>query len=405
MKILLINNNPVVSRLTALSARKEDIEIDEIQEVTELSSDKYDIVFVDADSWSKDVDDIIADNIKVQKRVLFYAQDDKEGKGSFDLTILKPFLPSEVSAVIRSVEEHKVEVEEPYELEEEKHFNILDQDNDEKRDELFSLDINKEEKINTELNAKQELTSSALENELEKIDVIASVDSFDKKLEDSFPLKTDEFDAELFEKEDLKTEIKKDELLLKNEDDLFELDLNDDKLSLDNDLFSEDKKSKENELDNDLLDFDFENNDEFDFGNEEMKEVKAVMSNISEDEVKKEKEEIKEKVETKIEETKILDGSEIANIKDILEDKQPDDSMSLDDLMTTSAPAMAVTSNLDADSELKVEKKKKSKKVKNGTELHSDVLLETLTSLPIESLRELLSGAKVNISIKFPKVK
>ena len=403
MKILLINNNPVVSRLTALSARKEDIEIDEIQEVTELSSDKYDIVFVDADSWSKDVDDIIADNIKVQKRVLFYAQDDKEGKGSFDLTILKPFLPSEVSAVIRSVEEHKVE--EPYELEEEKHFNILDQDNDEKRDELFSLDINKEEKINTELNAKQELTSSALENELEKIDVIASVDSFDKKLEDSFPLKTDEFDAELFEKEDLKTEIKKDELLLKNEDDLFELDLNDDKLSLDNDLFSEDKKSKENELDNDLLDFDFENNDEFDFGNEEMKEVKAVMSNISEDEVKKEKEEIKEKVETKIEETKILDGSEIANIKDILEDKQPDDSMSLDDLMTTSAPAMAVTSNLDADSELKVEKKKKSKKVKNGTELHSDVLLETLTSLPIESLRELLSGAKVNISIKFPKVK
>ena len=100
------------------------------------------------------------------------------------------------------------------------------------------------------------------------------------------------------------------------------------------------------------------------------------------------------------EETKILDGSEIANIKNILDNKS-DDSIQLDDLMTTPSPAMVVTNNVDK----KVEKKKKSKKSNNGSELHSDILLQTLTSLPIESLRELLSGARVNISIKFPKVK
>lgn len=385
MKILLINNNPVVSRLTALSARKEDIEIDEIQEVTELSSDKYDIVFVDADSWSKDVDDIIADNIKVQKRVLFYAQDDKDDKGSFDMTILKPFLPSEVSAVIRSIEES--EVEEPYEIEEEKHFNILDKSNETKREELFTLESDKEEK-----KEENELESVDLEKELEKVDALKSENSFEQQLEESFPLKDIELDDELFQKE----ELKKEEVSLKNEDDLFELDLNDDKLSLDNDLFVEEKVSKDETSTNDLLDFDFENAHEFDFGNEEAKEV---IPSVAKDVVKK------EKMDTIIEETKILDGSEIANIKDILENKQDDGSMKLDDLMTTSAPAMLLNDEKEVASPVKVEKKKKSKKSKSSSELHSDILLETLTSLPIESLRELLSGAKVNISIKFPKVK
>jgi len=111
MKILLINNNPVVSRLTALSARKEDIKIDEIQEVTELNSANYDIVFVDADSLTKDVRDVISENLKTQKSVLFYADGDEEEKDSFDISILKPFLPSEVSAVIRSVEASGLDLE------------------------------------------------------------------------------------------------------------------------------------------------------------------------------------------------------------------------------------------------------------------------------------------------------
>jgi len=391
MKILLINNNPVVSRLTALSARKEDIEIDEIQEVTELSSDKYDIVFVDADSWSKDVDDIIADNIKVQKRVLFYAQDDKDDKGSFDMSILKPFLPSEVSAVIRSVEESKPEALST--MKEENHFNILDQENSEVREELFTLNSDKES-----------LNHIDLEDELVKIDASKTVETFDEKLEESFPLMSDALDDELFEKEELKIETKIDDASLKSKDDLFELDLNDDKLSLDDELFIEDKVLDASSENSDLLDFDYEKNDEFDLEDEEVKEL---ISDISSDEKKKENisdiltdETKKEKSDNMTEETKILDGSEIANIKNILDNKS-DDSIQLDDLMTTPSPAMVVTNNVDK----KVEKKKKSKKSNNGSELHSDILLQTLTSLPIESLRELLSGARVNISIKFPKVK
>ena len=34
MKILLVNSNPVVSRLTALSARKESVKLDEIKDIS-----------------------------------------------------------------------------------------------------------------------------------------------------------------------------------------------------------------------------------------------------------------------------------------------------------------------------------------------------------------------------------
>jgi len=185
MRILLINNNPVVSRLTALSARKEEIEIDEIQEVTELSSDNYDIVFVDADSLSKDVYDIISEHIKVQKKVLFYAQDDKEEKELFDTTILKPFLPSEVSAVIRSVEENDVLLSEKSEVKEDANYNVLA--DTEKREKLFSLDEDSSD------------TSIAKEKEI-KDELSTEEDSFDKQLEKSFPLKNIELEEDILDK-------------------------------------------------------------------------------------------------------------------------------------------------------------------------------------------------------------
>jgi len=427
MKILLINNNPVVSRLTALSARKEDIEIDEIQEVTELSSDKYDIVFVDADSWSKDVQDVISENIKVQKTVLFYAQDDKEETEAFDLTILKPFLPSEVSSVIRSVEESVSKVEETKSADV-KHYEVLNDRKDE-TDELLTLDDIKEEVSLTSTEKSEELSLTS--ETLKSGDV-----TFDKKLEEAFPLRVNDFDDDLFKEVSVEKEstvadeslTKKDDddlfkelsvekestvtdesLTKKDEDDLFELDLNDDKLSFEDELFSKDTfvataaatavgatvatavaASKD-----EVLDFDFEKSDELSFDDKEEVKIETKTETDINTETEKEQKNNMENSEM----TKILDKSEIDNIKEILEE-DTSNNLELEDLMTTAVPVMSVTEGLEA----KVEKKK-SKKAKNATNIHSDVLLETLTSLPIESLRELLSGAKVSIKIKFPKTR
>jgi len=380
MKILLINNNPVVSRLTALSARKEDIEIDEIQEVTELNSDSYDIVFVDGDSWTKDVRDVISENIKVQKSVLFYADGEEDEKKDFDLSILKPFLPSEVSAVIRSVEKSKSMVTVKDEtLMDDNHFNILDDSNELEKEVLFDLSSSSIEKD---------------EKEVEDNFSLDEKDTFDTKLEEAFPLKINSLDDDLFEDKVEDIIEKKEEKEQNNElekeldeinEDLFELDLEDEnKFSLDNELFSEENKESSND---DLLDLDVNSN-----------------------EIKLEDEENREEMTLKVEEesveleelepaTKILDENEIENIKGLLSEDTSND-MVLEDLM----PPMP-SSIVEENKKEKKSKKESSKKVKESSVLDTNVLVETLTAMPVEKLRELLAGSKVKISIKFPKAK
>ena len=374
MKILLINNNPVVSRLTALSARKEDIEIDEIQEVTELSSDTYDIVFVDADSWTKDVRDVISENIKTQKSVLFYADGDEEEKSSFDLSILKPFLPSEVSAVIRSIEEKNEELDTT--STEEQHFNILDDTKVENRNELFDL----EEVDVTEEKKEETLTLD------ENI-------SFDDKLEEAFPLKINTLDDDLL---DDKLSIEKSKEKETNE--LFDLDLSDELPSLEDDLFAEDKKEKtlelmdELELDDDILEV------------KSAEEEKSSLLSLD-DELTLELDELAVEVPKK--ETQILDELEIENIKGILTEDSSED-MTLEDLM----PAMAVVPTIDKKEETKIVEEEKEYKEENEQkeeasstlDIDANVLSQTLAAMPVENLRLLLAGAKVSIKIKFPKL-
>lgn len=393
MKILLINNNPVVSRLTALSARKEEVEIDEIQEVTELSSDTYDIVFVDADSWSKDVKDVISDNIKTQKSVLFYADGDEEEQSTFDTSILKPFLPSEVSAVIRSIEQKSTDLNEPAE---ESHFDIIGDAKASKRDELFDLDgidafdapIEKEEVETPKLG--------------EPVNLDLEESNFDEKLEEAFPLKVNSLDDDLLEDEpkmdfDMSdvlssnaetskvTELKEAPTSEKEDNELFNLDLSDEIAELDNDLFNENKeeiaslKMVDNILEEDKT------SDIVDDGLLELDQPEKAL------EVEAFKSE-----EAKVE-TQVLDESEIEKIKGILTEDTSDE-LTLDDLMSPSVvPTPAV-------SEEEIEAKEETKSQQpHSAPMDAGVLAQTLAAMPVEALRELLAGAKVNIKIKFPK--
>ncbi|SFV58514.1 Highly acidic protein [hydrothermal vent metagenome] len=385
MKILLINSNPVVSRLTALSARKEEIHIDEVQEINEVNNSKYDIVFVDSDSWSKELDSVISKKIQTQKRVLFYAQDDKNSKELFDITILKPFLPSEVSAVIRSVEEDyllspKDTKENFVEVEEESIFNTLETSKDKKEEKeedfLISLDdtINLDEKVSKSVD---EIGKNSIIKDKEE-DLFAELKDnstdFDKQLNEAFPSK--------------------------KEEDLFDLDFSDDVFEKEFDIL--DKKSIKEEKD-ELFNFDFDNT-EFDLNLDVMSDNKTDVENkINSTDKKEENIDMPsinvKKSEPKVE-TKILDESEVLNIKDILENDD-NSTIELDELMTTPAVEMIPSS----DDSKKKEKKKKVEKVDESSSLEADTLIETINSLPINNLKELLAGSTIKITIKFPKVK
>ncbi len=396
MKILLINNNPVVSRLTALSARKEDIEIDEVQEVTELTSYNYDIVFVDVDSWNEDVKSTIFSHITTQKRVLFYAQDDNEDLDLFDKGILKPFLPSEVSAVIRSVEESNTLDDISNEMEEEKGIDLVE---DVKKDATATL-------------ASESINLESAEVKTDLMDELAKID--EKKVEEPL-LSSAEFEDDLFKETSKELNINVSDFASKSDgEELFDLDLNDDKISLDDELFNVEEKTTEKVLEDELLEFDLDNEKEIKLDSENLFEAKEEEFEAKEEELLAELKAVAPESKPEIE-TKVLDAEEIGTIKNILED-DTNDVMELEDLVAPSMAAagisaMALSSDkLVASDEVveeeSIDKKKKSKKEKKivaeETE-SSDNLVDTLSNLKVESLKELLAGATVTINIQFPK--
>jgi len=149
MKILLINANPVVSRLLALCTRDRDLLLDEVTGVEEIKAFDYDLLFVDDGSYVDAVDSMLEASY-IRKRILIsYVNEEAPG---FDVTIQKPFLPSQIIQMIESVEEDEV-----LDTAEEKHF-------------IFPLaSETKQEVTNEDLTGKEEtVEEDSVEDMLQK---------------------------------------------------------------------------------------------------------------------------------------------------------------------------------------------------------------------------------------------
>lgn len=105
MHILLININPVVSRLISLCMREDHIDFEEVQNIGDVTRDKYDVVFVDEASYDDETREVLA-NLIIRKKVFLSSNDEASAETSvFDSVIKKPFLPSQITAAVESVEE------------------------------------------------------------------------------------------------------------------------------------------------------------------------------------------------------------------------------------------------------------------------------------------------------------
>jgi len=392
MKILLINDNPVVSRLTTLSARKENIEIDEIKEISELKQSDYTIVFIDSESYTKEISNAIG-NSDIQKKVLFHAQDEDEYKKAFNQTILKPFLPSEVSEVLR---EMKIEI------------------HNKESQATKSIDIEKEEYLDL-----SELIENKA-NDLESLD-LESLDLMPKKTKNKPNLKEEMFDLDEFEeikKEELRPlatekkdnfDLKLEEIFpLKLDDELYSSDFSNksEKINLDDDLFELDDRKEKRPFDEDLFDFDIESSQEVNLDNATTEKI--VLEKTIEKKPIQEKPPIETKREDKIE-AKILDTQELSNIKNLLDETVPtDNNLTLEDVMTTPAPMMSIQEETPTKEEPKKKVDEKPTAIATIEEQpqtsapSGEVLASVLGTMPIDDLRRLLRGATVNITIEFP---
>lgn len=93
MNILLINNNPMVSRLLELCTRDVTVLLEEVRNAEEIRRENYDFMFVDIDSYSSEVSNL-SDIINMGKKILLSDSDVRIG--DFDMIVKKPFLPSQI---------------------------------------------------------------------------------------------------------------------------------------------------------------------------------------------------------------------------------------------------------------------------------------------------------------------
>jgi hypothetical protein len=206
MNILLINTNPVVSRLVSLCVREDDIVLEEVTDMDAVIGEVYDILFLDDLSYVEDVKHRLP-ALKIEKKIFLSSKQSEDIElEDFNEVIKKPFLPSQITAVIEAFKadentnenmeektvENEVEAEEsfifPLSTEEKSIEEILSLDGDvpeETHEETESLldsvakssnvlDVNEIDKIKALLdeNEKEESVDTDEDYETRKVKVI-----------------------------------------------------------------------------------------------------------------------------------------------------------------------------------------------------------------------------------------
>jgi len=95
VKILLLNDNPVVTKLVTLSAQKTDDEVTTAHSVEEVPAGSYDLLVLDDAQYNEESYAELQNKIEFKKS-LFICSRNNENEESFSATIKKPFLPTDM---------------------------------------------------------------------------------------------------------------------------------------------------------------------------------------------------------------------------------------------------------------------------------------------------------------------
>jgi len=99
MNILLINTSPVVSRLISIFVNEKTF-LDEPKNISQLKFNKYDLVFVDDESYISEIEQLLKNTPFIRKVLLSSKKMPDDIVNCFDEVIQKPFLPSQIRDAI-----------------------------------------------------------------------------------------------------------------------------------------------------------------------------------------------------------------------------------------------------------------------------------------------------------------
>jgi uncharacterized membrane protein len=239
MQILLINVNPVVSRLFILCAREVNVKLDEVSRMSAVKDKQYDMVFVDESAYEQNISELLTGFKNIKKIFISY---DSESMTGFDLTIEKPFLPSDIIELFESnTTNNMIETEEELEVIPRDTNTILEEIEEEIVEKTFPSIFplaSPEEVVQEENLLIDEDNSKILDmNEIEKIKNLLDMDD----VEDVEDFLTEE-EIEVRKVELIKKQLIDEGLEIVQEDEIVE------ELNLDSKKKSKKKKNKSKKL-------------------------------------------------------------------------------------------------------------------------------------------------------------
>jgi uncharacterized membrane protein len=194
VKILLLNDNPVVNKLVTLSAQKTSNEVDIASTIEGIESQNYDLLIVDDSVYSDDLLNNLHSKIKYKKSLYICAKDAEEVE-SFSSILKKPFLPTDLVELFTMFEkeiaqETSEETDEETNEETNEDLNLDDEENlgesvldDEEAQKVKDLLDENEEELSFEEEVQSDIESLELdefefdEEELSLEDDLESVES------------------------------------------------------------------------------------------------------------------------------------------------------------------------------------------------------------------------------------
>lgn len=102
MNILLINNNPAVSRLITISIEKLGYNLSEVKNIEEYDGEPCDIIFIDDEDYNDEVASMIK-NMQLCKHISYIGKRGSDKPEAMDSILEKPFLPTDFTDMLEAI--------------------------------------------------------------------------------------------------------------------------------------------------------------------------------------------------------------------------------------------------------------------------------------------------------------
>lgn len=211
MNILLLNDNPVVTKLVTLSAQKTGSEILIVNNVEEILGGSYDLLIVDEALYTPALMDELKSKISY-KRSLYMLSRGAQSIDEFDHEVKKPFLPTDLVELLSSISTAVLKMkdeslnldyvasQEDFDINQDLNNDILiDSDIDDDLN-LDDFDLNLDDIDLDDLNLEDDEIGSILDQD-EVQEVKNLLDEAESDKEDDELNLDDEFDLDAFEAE------------------------------------------------------------------------------------------------------------------------------------------------------------------------------------------------------------